>query len=123
MKIVGTATSNNSILEFITVLIIFVFVLGITYFTTKWVANFQKTQNKGKNLEIIEIMRISNNKNIQIVKIGTEYVAIAVCKDSVTLLNKMSEEELKLTKETSVGGVDSFQQMFEKFKNKTKKNK
>ena len=123
MKIVGTATQSNGIFEFVTVLIIFVFVLAVTYFTTKWVANFQKTQNKGKNLEIIEIMRISNNKNIQIVKIGTEYVAIAVCKDSVTLLNKMSEEELKLTKETSVGGVDSFQQMFEKFKNKTKKIK
>lgn len=111
----------NSIIDFITVLIIFVFVLGITYFTTKWVANFQKNQNKGRNLEIVEVMRISNNKNIQIVKIGKEYVAIAVCKDSVTLLNTISEEDLKLTKETTSVGGDSFQQMFDKFK--AKKNK
>lgn len=110
----------DSVIQFITVLIIFVFVLAVTYFTTRWVANFQKSQSKGKNIETVEVFRISNNKHIQIVKIGKEYVAIAVCKDTVTLLNKMSEEDLKLTSETSAGG-DSFQQMFERFK--MKKNK
>ena len=114
---------GDNVIEFITVLIIFIFVLAVTYFTTKWVANFQKTQGKGKNIEVIEVFKITNNKHIQIVKIGKEYVSIAVCKDSVTLLNKMSEEDLNLTKETSVGYSESFQQVFEKFKSNKKKNK
>ena len=85
----------NSYAQFLAVLVVFVLVLGITALTTKWIANYQKQQNVTCNIEILETTRISNNKYIQLVRIGETYLAIAVCKDTVTLLGEVPKEQLK----------------------------
>ena len=90
-----TTGGYNSFLDLITVLLIFVFVIAITLFTTKYIANYQKMQNAGKNIEVLETYRISQSKYIQIVKIGKKCVAIAVSKDTVTLLTTLEEEDVK----------------------------
>lgn len=89
-----TAGGYNSFLDLITVLLIFIFVIAITLFTTKYIANYQKVQNAGKNIEVLETYRISQSKYIQIVKIGKKCVAIAVSKDTVTLLTTLEEEDV-----------------------------
>lgn len=86
--------------QFIAVLIVFVFVLGLTYFTTKWIAKYQKVQSTTNNIDVIETTRISNSKYIQIVRIGDTYMAIAVCKDTVTALCEVPKEQLKECQET-----------------------
>lgn len=114
--------NGSNILELFTVLIIFVFVLGLTYFTTKWIGNFQKNHAVGKNIESIEVFRINNNKYIQILRTGNEYIVISVCKDSIALLNKISKEDIELTtRNTSTG--QPFGQVFEHIKNLKQKNK
>lgn len=90
-----TTGGYNSFLDLITVLLIFVFVIAITLFTTKYIANYQKVQNAGKNIEVLENYRISQSKYIQIVKIGKKCVAIAVSKDTVTLLTTLEEEDVE----------------------------
>ena len=90
-----TTGGYNSFLDLITVLLIFVFVIAITLFTTKYIANYQKVQNAGKNIEVLETYRISQSKYIQIVKIGKKCVAIAVSKDTVTLLTTLEEEDVE----------------------------
>lgn len=89
-----TTGGYNSFLDLITVLLIFVFVIAITLFTTKYIANYQKVQNAGKNIEVLETYRISQSKYIQIVKIGKKNVAIAVAKDTVTLLTSLEEGDI-----------------------------
>ncbi|MBQ6887497.1 MAG: flagellar biosynthetic protein FliO [Lachnospiraceae bacterium] len=86
----------DSIAQFLTVVFIFVFVLAVTYVTTKWIANYQKVKNINKNIEVIEVSKITANKYIEIVKCGEKYLAIAVCKDTVTMLCELSEEQLSL---------------------------
>lgn len=54
----------------------------------------QKEKMIGKNVKVLETMRISNSKYIQILKIGNKCFAIAVCKDTVTYLCEVNEEEL-----------------------------
>ena len=73
--------------QFITVLLLFVAVLGVTAVVTKWMANYQKQQSTNENIEVIETTRIANNKYIQIIRAGGKYMAIAVCKDTVTMLS------------------------------------
>ncbi len=85
---------SDSYAQLITVLIVFVFVLGITALTTKWIADYQKQQNVNCNIEIIETTRIANNKYIQIIRVGDTYMAIAVCKDTVTMLGEVPQEQL-----------------------------
>lgn len=90
-------TSNNgvdSIVQLITVLVIFVFVLVITLLVTKWMAGFQKQQSMGKNIQVIETTRMTANQCVQILKIGNKYVAVAVGKDNVTLLAQLDEDEI-----------------------------
>lgn len=84
--------------QFITVLLLFVAVLGVTAVVTKWMANYQKQQSTNENIEVIETTRIANNKYIQIIRAGGKYMAIAVCKDTVTMLGEIPEGELKETK-------------------------
>ena len=90
--------NTDSYAQFITVLIIFVLVLAVTALVTRWIANYQKEQSVNVNIEVIETTRISGNKYIQIVRLGEKYVAIAVCKDTVTLLGEISKEQLRKQK-------------------------
>lgn len=85
----------GSYAQFITVLILFAVVLAIAAVVTKWIAGVQKQQNTNNNIEVIETNRIGNNKYVQILRIGERYVAIAVGKDSVTMLGEVRREELK----------------------------
>ncbi len=98
-----TFGTGGSYTQFITVLVIFVIVLGITAFVTRWMAGYQKQQGKCHNVEVVETVRIANNKYIQIVRVGEKYMAIAVCKDTVTMLGEIPEEQLKLPEAISVG--------------------
>ena len=84
--------------QLITVLLIFVFVLGITAPVTNSLAKYQKQQSVNENIQIIETTRIANNKYIQIIRAGETYMVIAVCKDTVTMLGEIPEGELKETK-------------------------
>lgn len=87
---------SNSLAQFITVLILFLFVLGLTYVTTRYIAGYQKDMIRTGNMELIETLRISNNKYLQIVRAGNQYLVMAVCKDTVTMLTTLQEEELNL---------------------------
>lgn len=109
--------SLESLAQMITLFIIFVLVLAITYFSTKWIGGVQKEKMIGSNVKILETMRISNSKYIQIVKIGNKCFAIAVCKDTVTYLCEVKEEELTYS-DSSTGKfhADSFKAILDKYK-------
>ena len=104
---------TDSYVQFITVLLLFVFVLAVTAFVTRWIGGYQKGKSVGANMELIESLRLSNNKYVQIVRIGRKYLAVAVCKDTVTMLSEIPEEELQFS-EGSTSGVSSFKDVFMK---------
>lgn len=112
---------TDSYLQFITVLVLFVFVLGITYVTTRWIANYQKGKNAGGNLEVIETMRITNNKYVQIVRAGNKYLVIAVGKDEIHMLAELPEEELIFTDTNADSNMD-FGSILDKFKRLSRKD-
>ena len=112
----------DSYLQFLTVLLLFVFVLVITYFTTRWIARYQKVKSNANNLEVIETCRITSNKYLQIVRAGTKYVLIAIGRDEVHMLAELSEEELTLTADDGQQQMD-FSKVFANVKNLGKKEK
>lgn len=101
--------------ELITILIIFVLVLALTLFVTKWLAGYQKGQRSGSNIEVLETCPAGNGKYIQIVRLGETYVAVAVCKDSVTLLATVPKEQLVLS-EAGGASMPKFRELFRKAK-------
>ena len=80
--------------QLLTLLVIFIFVLALTYFATRWAGSMQKNKMAGSNIQILETMRVTNSKYIQIVKIGSKCFAVAVCKDTMTFLCEVNEDEL-----------------------------
>lgn len=89
-------SSVNRIAESLTVLLIFCFVLAITYLVTRFVAGYQKSQMSQGNIRILETTRISQTKYLQLLQVGEMYLVIAVCKDSITMLTKVEKEQLHL---------------------------
>lgn len=116
------SSDMNSYLQFMTVLVIFVIVLAITWFCTKWLSNIQKGRTTGSNIEIIETCQVAANKHIQIVRIGEKYLGIAVCKDTITMLTEIPEEQIQILKETGMNMPD-FKSIFEKVKKMDKNQK
>ncbi len=116
MNLLLTGGKADGYAQFITVLLLFVIVLAVTALTTKWIANYQKQQGVNGNVQVIETARISGNKYIQIVRIGDKYVVLAVCKDTVTMLGEIPEEQLKAAG-TAQGF--SFKQFLDKAVNKS----
>ncbi len=109
----------NSYLQFVSMLLVFVAVLAATYFFTKWMAGYQKDRNTSGNIEVIETMRLSTTKYIQIVRIGQRYVAIAVGKDEVTNLGDISREDL-IIREDKPEDTVSFKEILDKLKGEKK---
>ena len=119
MVISSMSSRIEAFAQLLTLLIIFIFVLAVTYYVTRFVGNYQKNKLSGSNINILETMRIANNKYIQIVKIGSRVFAIAVAKDTVSYLCELDEDEL-IYKESSSGKMlinnDNFKEILEKFK-------
>jgi len=120
------SASMESFLQLISALLIFVFVLLITYFTTRWVGNYQKVRMKSRNLQVIESLSAGNNKSICLIKAGTEYLVVAIGKDEIRPLATLKEEQLTDVSflnegaESSVSG-ESFQEILGQLKDKMSK--
>lgn len=110
------ASGWESIAQLFTVLLIFIFVLILTYLTTRFIGNYQKSQITKGNIQVIETYKITANKFIQVVKIGEKYMAIAISKENITMLTELSEENLILA-EPDAMNQEGFKELLERAKN------
>lgn len=115
-------SSLDSFVQLITVLVIFIFVLIITYFTTRWMAGIQKGRSFNKNLRIIETISAGNNKMISIVQAGEKYLVVSIGKDEVHYLTELKQEELKdlsfMNPDNQNDKQDPFAEIFGRLKEK-----
>ena len=109
----------NGIAQFITVLILFILVLGVTWAVTKWLAAYQKGKGSGGNIEMLESFRIASDKYVQIIRVADKYLAVAVAKDTVTFLAEVDESALMFRDDTADAKM-SFQELLEKVREKKK---
>ncbi len=104
--------ATDSLGQLITVFLIFVFVLLITAFTTKWIVNYQKDKSIGENITVVEVKKIAPNKLIEIVKIGNDYFALALGKDEISVISKLEDDSLNF--QTGATEKLSFKEFFQK---------
>lgn len=104
----------ESFTQFLTVILVFVLVLVLTYLTTRFVGNYQKTKSVNRNFEVVETYRITGGKYLQIVRIGQKYIVIGIGKDDVTSICELSAEDIKPVPEASSQGNLSFSAILEK---------
>lgn len=113
------ATGLESFFRLVVSLFLFLFVLAACYFTTVWLGNFQKGKmGKGK-IEVIEIHKLTNNKYIEIVRIGKKYYILSVTKERVEKIDIIDEADIELPDTQMSGANESFAQVLERIKNIT----
>lgn len=108
-------SSSNGFIQFLTVFVIFIIVVVICAFTTKFVAGYQKNKMMSGNIQVLETFKIAPNKYIQIVKIGDKYFALGIGKDSVNNLGELNEDSLDFSADDNSKGTD-FQSILENAK-------
>lgn len=122
MRFLALSSSVDSFLKLISVLLVFVFVLAITFVVTRWMAGYQKVRMKSKNLQIIETIPAGTNKMICLVKAGTEYLVVSIGKDEIRPLMTLKEEQLTDFSFMHEGDEqitgESFQEIFGQLKDK-----
>ena len=115
------ATAQNSLqslFELFGLILIFVIVLVVCYYTTKFVAGRQLVQKKIGNFEIVETFAIAQNKYLQLIRMGNKYVVLSVTKDSVNVITELEGAEVcQVQKEVFVSGK-SFKEILSGFTRK-----
>ncbi len=114
MVLAQVSSRAESFMQFLTVLLVFVLVLALTYLTTRFVGSYQKTRSINRNFEVIETYKITNGKFLQLVRVGEKYIVIGIGKDSVTNICELSADDIKEVPEQSVQGFESFRSILEK---------
>lgn len=111
----------SNILQLVLVIVIFIAVLAVTYYVTKWIGKSGMIQTQSSNIRVIETFKIAQNKYIQIIQLGSKYYAISVTKDNISFLTALEEEQLDFEKLENKSSTLSFKDLLDKFsKNKTK---
>ena len=113
------ATGLESFFSLVVSLFLFLFVLAACYFTTVWLGNFQKGKMGKGNIEVIEIHKLTNNKYIEIVRIGKKYYILSVTKERVEKIDIIDEADIELPDTQMSGANESFAQVLERIKNIT----
>ena len=80
--------------QLVGVFILFLFILGATYLTTKIVGGVKLNQMKSSNFHVIETYRITQNKFLQLVKVGTRYIVLSISKDNINFIIELQEDEI-----------------------------
>jgi flagellar protein FliO/FliZ len=88
------STKLDNLLQLFGVSVLFIFVLAITYLTTRFVGGVKLKKDKNSNFKVIETYKITNNKFLQIINIGDKYVVISVSKDDIHFITEINEEQI-----------------------------
>lgn len=94
-------SSISSGLELVGLVILCGVVIAASYFVTKFIAAKQLGYGRESNFKVIDTYRISQNKVIQLLQVGKKYIVIAICKDSITVLTELTEDQITHAKMNS----------------------
>ncbi len=110
----GSSTISN-IAELFGLLLVFVLILVLAYYTSKWIGKTGAGMGtKNHNITIIETLRLSQTKYLQIIKVVNKYIVIAVSKDHVEYLTEIDGDQLSSFED--VAEAPSFKEILSKIK-------
>lgn len=115
----------GNVLQLLALIVVFVLILFATYYVTKWIAKTGAIQTRARNIKVVETFKITQNKYIQIIQLGSKYYAIGISKDNITFLTCLEEEQLDFSEMPSVSGQIPFKDLLDRFaaKRNSRENK
>ncbi|MCR5322906.1 MAG: flagellar biosynthetic protein FliO [Lachnospiraceae bacterium] len=89
-------SGTQSILKLIGLIILCALIIAASYFVTRFIGGREAGMTGSSNFKVIDAYRLSPNKYLQIIQIGSRYFCIAVSKDDVRLICELNEEDIKI---------------------------
>lgn len=96
---IASASGVENVLRLIGLLLLCAVIIAASYFTTRFVGRKEAGVSSNTNFKPLDVLRISPNKYLQLIKVGKRYIVIAVCKDTVTYLTELDEEDIVFRKD------------------------
>ena len=92
-----TSSLGGNIFQFVVVLVIFIGILFLTGFATKWIATYMHNQNfnSNSNFHVVDALNMGPNHKLVLVKVGKDkYFVLGMGKESISKVGELSEDEL-----------------------------
>jgi flagellar protein FliO/FliZ len=112
-----TSSLGGNIFQFVVVLVIFIGILVLTGFATKWIATYMHNQNfnSNSNFHVVDALNMGPNHKLLLVKVGKKkYFILGMGKESISKVGEISEEEL-VEQEQRSSSQRSFDSILSKF--------
>lgn len=87
-------SSTDNLLQLLGLVVLFIVILVITYYTTKLIGGIKAGQQKKGNIKVLETFQVTQNKYLQLVQVGKKYIVIAIGKNEIQLITELKENEL-----------------------------
>ncbi len=91
-------SGTQSILKLIGLLILCALIIAASYYVTRLIGRREAGKSGSSNFQVIDAYRLTPNKYLQIIKIGSRFFCIAVSKDDVRLICELDEEDIEIRK-------------------------
>lgn len=113
-------SSLKSTLELVWLVILCILVIAASYFVTKYVGGAQIKKRKNSNFKLLDACSLGSHKYLQIVKTGKRYFLMSVCKDNISLIAELAEDELEFYEQPA--NINNFNEVLSKYIKKKNKN-
>jgi len=107
----------DNVLQLVGLLLLLAFILAAAYYTSKFIGGMKLNQYKDSNFKVIDSYKISPNKILQLIQVGSKYLVIAICKDTVSVITELEESQV-LFPETNIEKKINFKEILDKIRNK-----
>ncbi|MCR5329677.1 MAG: flagellar biosynthetic protein FliO [Lachnospiraceae bacterium] len=93
----------ESVLKLIGLIILCALIIAASYFVTRMIGRREAGMSGNSNFKVIDAYRLTPNKYLQLIQIGSRYICIAVSKDDVTFICELQPEDITVKKNTEKG--------------------
>ncbi|MBQ9549803.1 MAG: flagellar biosynthetic protein FliO [Lachnospiraceae bacterium] len=117
-------TGVGGVAELLSAFLIFAFVLFATYLTARIVGSFEKQKMTGRNIQVVESLRLSGGKCLDLIRAGDKYLLISESKEQVGLICELPEDVILQPEAGEQPGIQTpdFKKLLEKAGNVIRKN-
>lgn len=101
----------GSALELAGLVILCILIILASYYVTKFIGGKQVRRQKNSNFQLLDVYSLGNNRALQIIKVGTKFIVLAISKDSVTMITELTEDEIEYHRDIA-GTETGFKEIF-----------
>ncbi|MTK08063.1 MAG: flagellar biosynthetic protein FliO [Hungatella sp.] len=116
----------NSVISLMSVLIITILILYLSYIFTKSIGKGMGLKRGGNYMQMLDRLPLGQDKAIAVVRAGSHYFLIGIASSQITVLAELTEEDILKSKDIpnpqTGDGYPDFMSILKKYTDKNRKD-